>query len=348
MRLACPNCGTRYRLDRDLVPDTGRTATCSRCGHAWKATPDQLEPEPAPEPEGPSALEDIQADMGAPDAEPEPEPEPEPAPPEEEEAPAGADQSQDDIDALFGGGGDQDDMEGEAAEGTPDWGEAPQDDSGLEMSGEPDDESRLDDAFGEVHTEVPEYSEDMAPRHGPDVTEDPEPIPEMFASPPPDYEEGGGGGVKKALKWTAILLVLAVIAGAASAWWMRAAIVTRFPEAEQYYAMVGIDVDTLGLGLEFSNVTPERTAEGGQEVLILRGIVENVTDRERPLPGIELGLYDQGGSQVQSKTALPPVNRLDPGATVGFRIRLPSVSPRAHRFEVFFTPRETVETQNGE
>lgn len=37
IRLACPNCGTKYRLPADAIPETGREVECTGCGHVWLA-----------------------------------------------------------------------------------------------------------------------------------------------------------------------------------------------------------------------------------------------------------------------------------------------------------------------
>lgn len=37
IRLACPKCGTKYRLPADAIPETGREVECTGCGHVWLA-----------------------------------------------------------------------------------------------------------------------------------------------------------------------------------------------------------------------------------------------------------------------------------------------------------------------
>lgn len=67
MRLICPNCDAQYEVDDGAIPEAGRDVQCSNCGHAWFQMPEVLrpaenadlyrEPDPAPEPEVPAALQ---------------------------------------------------------------------------------------------------------------------------------------------------------------------------------------------------------------------------------------------------------------------------------------------------
>ncbi|MBW7922042.1 MAG: zinc-ribbon domain-containing protein [Rubellimicrobium sp.] len=59
MRITCPNCGARYEVAEDAIPEGGRDVQCSACGHVWfvaaagAATPAPDVPDATPEPEPP-------------------------------------------------------------------------------------------------------------------------------------------------------------------------------------------------------------------------------------------------------------------------------------------------------
>src|ERR1700726_4639078 len=47
MILTCPQCATRYQVEADKFPASGRNVRCSKCGHVWH----QLGPMPDPDTE---------------------------------------------------------------------------------------------------------------------------------------------------------------------------------------------------------------------------------------------------------------------------------------------------------
>ncbi len=44
MRITCPECGTQYEIEPDLVPPAGRDVQCSACETIWTVHPDQDQP----------------------------------------------------------------------------------------------------------------------------------------------------------------------------------------------------------------------------------------------------------------------------------------------------------------
>lgn len=77
MRITCPNCGAKYEVPDEVIPEDGRDVQCSNCGDTWfqdRASAVQADEIPD---ESPPLPED-----------PEPEPEPQEDDPAEEEAPA--------------------------------------------------------------------------------------------------------------------------------------------------------------------------------------------------------------------------------------------------------------------
>jgi predicted Zn finger-like uncharacterized protein len=88
MIIACPVCGTRYRVDeRDLGGPAGRTVRCANCGHIWHQAPAANEAgagEANPSVESPHrepALEATPRQAGVPRLEVPPRPQPLPTPP---------------------------------------------------------------------------------------------------------------------------------------------------------------------------------------------------------------------------------------------------------------------------
>ena len=270
-------------------------------------------PEPAPLPPEP---EPMPAPALEPMPEPMPEPEPEAAPQGEAEeaaelvaepgAEAGAEGdalSPEQLDEMFG-----EDTEPEAFQSVTDTG-PPADDT--------DEEIDLEN--------IP----------------DPEPIPQVFSSA--GDVPTGGKGMDKGGKGKIIGIAAAVvIALGAGAFFGRSLIIDLWPGATEIYSMVGLGGDELGAGLDIRDVKSSREVEGGVDVLVVRGLVANISEEDRMVPMIRVALYDGAGEEVQHVIAPPLKNRLQPGATIGFSAKLPEPSALARRLEVTFSePKKT-------
>ena len=256
--------------------------------------------------------------------EPEPMPEPEAAPESEAEA------------ALEGEAG----PEGEAEEAV---------DAGADADAlSPE---RLDEMFGEDTESDAFQSLSETEKPADDADEevdledipDPEPIPQVFS---PDHDDSiddddlKKGGKGKVIGIAAAVVVVIVLG--AGAFFGRSLIVDLWPGAADIYSMVGLWGEELGAGLDIRDVKSSREVEGGVDVLVVRGVVANVTEEDRMVPMIRIALYDSAGEEVQHVIAPPLKNRLQPGATIGFSAKLPEPSALARRLEVTFSePKKT-------
>ncbi|MCR6629287.1 MAG: zinc-ribbon domain-containing protein [Magnetospirillum sp.] len=171
---------------------------------------------------------------------------------------------------------------------------------------------------------------DAAPTQ-PDIDLDGEsaPIPEVFTHQP--KAKKGTGAL-----WF-LLLVLLLGAGAGGVYYFQDKVVDLWPPAHELLSEAGLRRERPGAGLELRNAgTPERFVQNDTEVLIVRGIIANVSDRERPVPTMKLVLLDRDKAVVQEKLAQPPVTALDPGGTAGFRIILERPDANAVEVNVLF------------
>jgi predicted Zn finger-like uncharacterized protein len=168
-----------------------------------------------------------------------------------------------------------------------------------------------------------------------DIDSEPQPIPEVFTHKPSTRK--GTGAL-----WVLLVLLLLGAAGGA-AYYFQDKLVGLYPPAHELLTQAGLRHERPGAGLELRNAgTPERFVQNDVEVLIVRGIIANISDRERPVPTMKLVLLDRDKAVVQEKQAPPPVTALDPGGTAGFRIILERPDPSAVEVNVLFVdPRET-------
>jgi predicted Zn finger-like uncharacterized protein len=176
------------------------------------------------------------------------------------------------------------------------------------------------------------------PRDESDLLDDePQPIPRVFATPPASEKKKGTAAL-----W--LLLVLLVLGGIGGAgYYFQDLLVDAVPQAGDLLSQAGLRHEKPGAGLELRKAgTPERFVHNDTDVLVVRGIIANVTDRVRPVPTMKLVLRDKAKQPVQEKLSQPPVTSLDPQGTASFKIMLERPDPNAVEVEVVF-----VETPEG-
>ena len=162
-----------------------------------------------------------------------------------------------------------------------------------------------------------------------DLDGGPQPIPEVFSNPPKTKK--GTAGL-----WL-LLLVLVLGAAAGAAYYFQEKLIDAWPPAHEILGDLGLRREKPGAGLELRNAgTPERFVQNETEVLIVRGIIANISDRERAVPTMKLVLLDRDKQVVQEKLSQPPVTALDPGGTAGFRIILERPDANAVEVNVLF------------
>lgn len=262
-----------------------------------------------PPPPGPEQAASVAAPEPAPAPEPEPEPTPEPVIKDEIEFP-----EMDDFDVS----NDEDD--------------------GLSS----DD---IDAMFDDV--DEPEPLSSMVagtPEDDDDDNDEPEPIPQVFTADDDedefdeddeDEDEGGGPLIKIII---AVILVL-LISMAGAIVFLRDVITDIVPAAEGIYSVIGLEEDSVGAGLSIKNVKSARESIGGKDVLVVRGEIANVSDRERSIPLLELRLLDLEAKLVQSAQATPLKQSLVAGDKIGFKIQLEEPSALAQGLEITFVER---------
>jgi len=352
MIITCQNCQTHYSVNVGAIGG-GMSVRCANCGNTWHQNPVQatrpmpqpmpMPMAPAPQPQQPIYAEQTPFQQPAaspppppppplpepiPEPEPAPEPEPEPAPePEPEPAP----ELEPEAPAEAAGGDEMEAADEFEAAGASEDALSPEQLD--EMFGE-DTESG---AFQSLAETKGSDDDEEPPIDDPDTIPEPEPIPQVLSAEDDgsiddlDEKKGGKG---KIIGIAAAVLIIALGAGV---FFGKSFIVGLWPGAVDIYAMVGLGGDELGAGLDIRNVKSSREVDGGVDVLVVRGVVANISEEDRQVPMIRVSLFDGGGEEIQHVVAAPVKSRLPGGATVGFRAQLAEPSPLARRLEVTFS-----------
>jgi len=274
---------------------------------------------------------------------PEPEPEPEPyQPPEEPEAEEEEDAlpGMDDLMAEMGMDGDDED---------DDASEAGDEDENLSVAD-------IDSMFGDadepeaVQSIVEDDDEDDEDDGAFDDLEEPEPIPQVFTAAETgddedddEYEDEGSSSKGKIFMIAAAVVLVLILGIGGAMVFLKDTVVEMLPSTEGIYAAIGLVDDSPGAGLSINDVKSTRESIAGKDVLVVRGVLVNISDRERNVPLLELQLSDLDGNILQRTSATPLKTQLAAGDQIGFKIQLEQPSDLARRMKVTF-----VEAAGGE
>lgn len=131
------------------------------------------------------------------------------------------------------------------------------------------------------------------------------PRPAITAPSPPRRRRSGLG-------WVVVILLLgaAIVGGIIG----RDRVIAQWPQAARLYALVGLDPEPLGAGLDIAHVTSTRNTDG----LIVEGDITNKVGVPRSVPHLRVALRDADKHELVFKIVDPPRDRLLPGETSHF------------------------------
>ncbi len=135
--------------------------------------------------------------------------------------------------------------------------------------------------------------------------------------------------------WAAAgLFVIAALAGLALA---RNAIVTSWPGTVSIYDAVGLPIQApQAQGLRIVDVQSERVKDGDRTILLVRGLVENTTEKGRRLPALRAVLADEAGAALHRWPVAALTRVLDGGQSTPFEGWLEDPPEGAARLSVDF------------
>jgi hypothetical protein len=198
----------------------------------------------------------------------------------------------------------------------------------------------LDEMFGDEEPEaLPSMSAsdsdgDDGQLIDPDEIPDPDPIPQALTSDEDDddnREKPSKMGKVIGISFATFISIFLV-----SGYFLKSQILNIVPAAAVIYDMIGIGDEEIGAGLKILNVKSSRETEEGQEILIIRGRIKNISEIIRTVPIVQVDLFDGKGNSIQNTHVTPIRNKLEPRKQVSFKARLIKPSPMARKLEVTF------------
>lgn len=134
-----------------------------------------------------------------------------------------------------------------------------------------------------------------------------------------------------------IAAVLALFAVMLSGFIMRDTVVKAAPDLAGIYRLAGLEVNIRGLA--FKDVETVRARDNGEDILIVKGLVENISSRVRAVPAIQFRIEGKEGEEINVWSIRPATNALQSGESVDFRTTMIAPPASAASIEVRFVER---------
>ena len=302
MLIVCPSCSTGYQIGPTALGPAGRSVRCSQCKNTWFASPESALEEAVPVAAPPAVR--VPAAAAAPRVAPPP-----PLPEVEEFDIATA--SDFSVEGV-----------------TP-----------LDDAGAADDSKALTamDAPPLVPTGEADGAEPTGSKFDPDAADDIETIAARRARHAHTERKARRTALQHLLSLPVLIVALVVILLGVLQW--RATVVRYFPQTGSLFSMLGMPVNLRGL--IFQEVKSRNEFQDGVMVLVVEGVIVNLTRNTLEVPRLRFGLRNGTGHEVYAWTALPSRPLLGSGDGLPFRTRLASPPPDGHDVIVrFFNRRD--------
>jgi predicted Zn finger-like uncharacterized protein len=374
--IACPNCGTRYQLAYSAIGRRGRSVQCASCGKSWQAHAERPHaPPPAPKPPPSQETEALVLDLpGAPRhvamdtpfgklaeemldlkfteeearhrARREASKIKPPALPKPEviaDLPPGAPKA-------AGAAGIAEDLLRAAFLGR----------SKVKREGDPVD----DDEAAHGAAPSPEITRDPGYQRTVDeikVAIAPKPRP---AAPPPHADPAAARRLllqaffarqrsiasrlplarfRRAARVGSLVALVTLLAGGYQG---RYPLVQAFPQLAWLYALIGLDVNVVGL--EFHGVRTLQSLQQGIAVLEVDGTIASVSSHPVAVPQVVVSLLDKNGTSLYEWSMVPKAAVLAPGESVALETHLSGPPAGATQVKLVFASGRQIDLPNDD
>ena len=207
----------------------------------------------------------------------------------------------------------------------------------------------LDDMLGgeedvEPVTSIMDSGNDDGPdADGIDIEDlpDPDPVPTMYS---PNASNNSKSQKRSIGKIIGIGVVVFLIALLTALFFARGMIMDLLPITKIIYETIGLS-EKVGAGLSLSKPKIDYGTEEDKPILVVQGVIANVSEDPRPVPMLKVILKDSNKKDIQTKLAPPLRNELPAGERMRYKITVVKPSPRARSIAVIFVKPENVKAK---
>ncbi len=114
------------------------------------------------------------------------------------------------------------------------------------------------------------------------------------------------------------LYAVVVIGLASGFYYGRAPLVAMVPEITRLYDLVGLNDEVFELGLELRDVKSVRRLINDERVVVIEGLVVNLSNQNRRVPPLSASVTDADGVELDRWTFQAASASLPPGGTTRF------------------------------
>ena len=165
---------------------------------------------------------------------------------------------------------------------------------------------------------------------------DPDPVPTMYS---PNVSSGSKSQKRSIGKIIGIGFGVFLIALLAALFFARGMVMDLLPLTKGIYESIGLR-EEIGAGLKLSKPKIDYGTEKDKPILVVQGVITNVSEDPRPVPMLKVILRDPEKKDVQTTVAPPLRNELPAGERMRYKITVDNPSPRARSIAVIFVKPE--------
>lgn len=147
-------------------------------------------------------------------------------------------------------------------------------------------------------------------------------------APPPQPRRWGA-----IIGWASFAVVLLAFGGGAV--FARSTVMDLWPPASKVYELVGLAKPQV-FPLVVGDIVPSQTLDGATPVIVIAGMISNITAEVQPVPKLRGALLDVRGREIFNWTFDAPVAQLAAHETHDFTTRVPNPPEAARGVAVTF------------